>query len=55
MTEIENPPENNQKENEIEIQPDSSNNYSRELIKSILDSKELKNIIDLKLENYKNA
>ena len=55
MTEVENPPENNQKENEIEVQPDSSNNYSRELIKSILDSKELTNIIDLKLEKYKNA
>ena len=55
MTEIENPQENNQKENEIEVQPDSSNNYSRELIKSILDSKELTNIIDLKLEKYKNA
>ena len=55
MTEVENPPENNQKENEIEVQLDSSNNYSRELIKSILDSKELTNIIDLKLEKYKNA
>ena len=32
MTEIENPSENNQKENEIEVQPDSSNNYSPELL-----------------------
>ena len=63
MTEIEKPPE---KEEEEEKSVNSSNiinppeeksslNYSRSIIKSIIDSKDLSKVMDIKLEKYKNA
>ena len=62
MTEIEKPPEKEEEEKSVN-QPNVINpqeekpslNYSRSIIKSIIDSKELSRVMDIKLEKYKNA
>jgi hypothetical protein len=61
MTEIEKPPEKEEEKsgnqpNVINPQEEKpSLNYSRSIIKSIIDSKELSRVMDIKLEKYKNA
>jgi hypothetical protein len=61
MTEIEKPPEKEEEksgnqQNVINPQEEKpSLNYSRSIIKSIIDSKELSRVMDIKLEKYKNA
>ena len=53
MAELSNTPGN--EENSISSLTKPSSNYSRSLIKSLLDSKELSNVLEIKLAKYKNA